>query len=625
MLQIRSLGKRYPGGTVGLEDFSLDVDEGVLGLLGPNGAGKTTLMTILATVTRPDVGDVPVGGEGRGARSRSSVRRVLGYLPQDFGVYEKLTAREFLNYLGRLKGLSGADLSRRVQELLELTNLHGAADRRLGGFSGGMRQRVGIAQALLGDPKFVIVDEPTVGLDPEERVRFRNLLSEIAQGRVVILSTHIVSDVEAVASHIAVIRKGRLVTHATPEDLLRKAAGRVFSAVVSSAGARAGAEDGPRLQPRPSRRRRARALRRGRIDAARRPRDGADARGRLPVDQPRGRRTEARGVSARAGPIAAQIGAEVKMRLRSPATLAAVLIVFVGSVLWIPDPNGRASSLSWRMPDGRVEAPLYSTAYVGFAASALVCITVALVGFYLVAGSVRRDRESGVGAILAATPLSSADYLIGKFVAHCAYLFVVVGLALLAALTAWLRFGVGSFSPSDLLGVFVLLAIPAVAVTASLTVLFDVTPGLSGRGGYVAWFFAFSFVLIGLPMALAGTDAKGVMRREPLIDPVGAATQAALARQTVPGAVGFSTGLEIRDEPFPRVPWPGIAVTPKLRGRPRGEPSAGPAAARPRSLALRPLRSGAGRSERAEAGVSRAAVGAARCRDPRRRGGGDGV
>ena len=233
MLQIRSLGKRYPGGTVGLEDFSLDVDEGVLGLLGPNGAGKTTLMTILATVTRPTSGTFL--WEGKDAvRDPLSVRRVLGYLPQDFGVYDKLTAREFLNYLGRLKGLSGADLSRRVQELLELTNLHGAADRRLGGFSGGMRQRVGIAQALLGDPKFVIVDEPTVGLDPEERVRFRNLLSEIAQGRVVILSTHIVSDVEAVASHIAVIRKGRLVTHATPEDLLRKAAGRVFSAVVSS-------------------------------------------------------------------------------------------------------------------------------------------------------------------------------------------------------------------------------------------------------------------------------------------------------------------------------------------------------------------------------------------------------
>jgi ABC-type multidrug transport system ATPase subunit len=235
MLEIRSVGKRYPGGTVGLTDFSLEVGEGVLGLLGPNGAGKTTLMSILATVTRPTSGTFL--WEGRdGVREPGAVRRQLGYLPQDFGIYEKLTAREFLSYLGRLKGLSGSDLARRVRELLELTNLHGAADRRLSGFSGGMRQRVGIAQALLGDPKLVIVDEPTVGLDPEERVRFRNFLSEIAQGRVVILSTHIVSDVEAVASSIAVIRGGRLVRHATPEELLGRASGKVFSAVVSSEG-----------------------------------------------------------------------------------------------------------------------------------------------------------------------------------------------------------------------------------------------------------------------------------------------------------------------------------------------------------------------------------------------------
>lgn len=269
-------------------------------------------------------------------------------------------------------------------------------------------------------------------------------------------------------------------------------------------------------------------------------------------------------MSRRAGPIAAQVGAEVKMRLRSPATLAAVLIVFVGSVLWIPNPKGNASSLSWRLADGSVQAPVYSTAYVGFAAAALVCITVALVGFYLVAGSVRRDRESGVGAILAATPLSRTEYLAGKFLAHCAYLFVVVALALLAALTAWLRFGVGRFSAFDLLAVFLLLSVPAVAVTASFAVLFDVTPGLSGRGGYVAWFFVFSLVLVAVPMMFAGVDAKGVLRREPLLDPVGAATQAALARQSVPSAVGFSTGLEIRDAPFPRVPWPGIAVTPRL-------------------------------------------------------------
>jgi ABC-type multidrug transport system ATPase subunit len=233
MLSIQSLGKRYPGGTVGLEEFSLEVGEGVLGLLGPNGAGKTTLMSILATVTRPTSGTFLWRGRDA-AHDPLPLRRELGYLPQDFGVYEKLTAREFLLYLGRLKGLSGAELPRRVRELLELVNLHGAADRRLGGYSGGMRQRIGIAQALLGDPKLVIVDEPTVGLDPEERVRFRNLLAEIAQGRVVILSTHIVSDVEAVATEIAVLRRGRLVAHATPEALLSRAAGRVFRAVVAS-------------------------------------------------------------------------------------------------------------------------------------------------------------------------------------------------------------------------------------------------------------------------------------------------------------------------------------------------------------------------------------------------------
>jgi ABC-2 type transport system ATP-binding protein len=233
MLSIRSLGKRYPGGTVGLEDFTLDAGEGVLGLLGPNGAGKTTLMSILATVTRPTSGTFLWRGRDA-AKDPLPLRRELGYLPQDFGVYDRLTAREFLLYLGRLKGLSGAELSRRVRELLELVNLHGAADRRLGGYSGGMRQRIGIAQALLGDPKLVIVDEPTVGLDPEERVRFRNLLAEIAHGRVVILSTHIVSDVEAVASEIAVMRHGRLVAHATPEALLARAAGRVFRAVVAA-------------------------------------------------------------------------------------------------------------------------------------------------------------------------------------------------------------------------------------------------------------------------------------------------------------------------------------------------------------------------------------------------------
>ena len=232
MLDIRGLSKRYSD-VLALEDFTLSAGAGVLGLLGPNGAGKTTLMSILATVTRPSAGTFLWNGVD-GVRQPLAVRRVLGYLPQDFGVYERLTAREFLRYLGRLKGLGERDLGRRVEAVLELVNLHGAAGRRLGSFSGGMRQRVGIAQALLGDPQLLIVDEPTVGLDPEERVRFRNLLSEIAHGRLVILSTHIVSDVEAVASQIAVLRHGRLVALASPEELLRRAAGRVFAAVVPS-------------------------------------------------------------------------------------------------------------------------------------------------------------------------------------------------------------------------------------------------------------------------------------------------------------------------------------------------------------------------------------------------------
>jgi ABC-type multidrug transport system ATPase subunit len=233
MLELDRLTKTYSNGHQALADVSLSLGTGVVGLLGANGAGKSTLMNLLATITRPTSGTFRWQGLD-GVAHPLAVRRELGYLPQDFGVYERLTATEFLLYLGRLKGLSGKALARRVAELLELVNLHSAARRPLGGFSGGMRQRVGIAQALLGDPKLLIVDEPTVGLDPDERVRFRNLLAEIAHDRVVILSTHIVSDVEAVATTLAVLREGRLIAVATPEEILRRAVGRVFSLRVGS-------------------------------------------------------------------------------------------------------------------------------------------------------------------------------------------------------------------------------------------------------------------------------------------------------------------------------------------------------------------------------------------------------
>ncbi len=232
-LTIEAVSKRYRGGAWGLREFSLELGPGIVGLLGPNGAGKSTLMRILATVSRPSSGTVRWDGADVG-RHPDGVRAVLGYLPQDFGVYPNLDAVEFLGYMAAAKGLPAAVARRRVDELLDLVNLTGARRKPLGSFSGGMRQRVGIAQALLNDPRLLIVDEPTAGLDPEERVRFRELLGELAGERVVILSTHIVSDVEAVASSIALIASGRLLRHAAPEALLRDLDGRVWEEVVPS-------------------------------------------------------------------------------------------------------------------------------------------------------------------------------------------------------------------------------------------------------------------------------------------------------------------------------------------------------------------------------------------------------
>ena len=233
-LSIEHVTKRYAPDVLALNDFSLELAPGVLGLLGPNGAGKSTLMRILATVTRPTTGHVRWNGDDIVARP-DPLREVLGYLPQDFGVYPNLTPLEFLQYLAAARGLDGASARRRIDALLELTNLVEARKRPLGGFSGGMRQRVGIAQALLNDPRLLIVDEPTGGLDPEERVRFRNLLSELSGERIVILSTHIVSDVEATATAIALIARGRRVAHASPEALLRTVEGGVWEWQVPSA------------------------------------------------------------------------------------------------------------------------------------------------------------------------------------------------------------------------------------------------------------------------------------------------------------------------------------------------------------------------------------------------------
>ena len=232
-LEINEVGKLYRGNVWGLRNFSLKLSSGVLGLLGPNGAGKSTLMRILATVTKPTEGNVFWNGKDL-VGSPNRVRLVLGYLPQDFGIYPHLNAVEFLTYLAAARGICGTVARRRIGQLLEIVNLGDARKRRLGSLSGGMKQRVGIAQALLNNPELLIVDEPTAGLDPEERVRFRNLLSELADERIIILSTHIVSDVEAAATSIALINKGQLLVHTSPEELLRRVEGKAWEVTVAS-------------------------------------------------------------------------------------------------------------------------------------------------------------------------------------------------------------------------------------------------------------------------------------------------------------------------------------------------------------------------------------------------------
>jgi ABC-2 type transport system ATP-binding protein len=231
LLEFVDVAKVYQGGTRGVDGVTMRLGPGLVGLLGPNGAGKSSLMRIAATVTRPTSGQVRFDGTDIVSRP-NLLRRNLGYLPQDFGVYPHLTAAEFLSYLAAVKGMPGRAARTRIGELLELFDLAGAGRRPLGNYSGGMLRRVGIAQALLADPRVLIVDEPTVGLDPEERVLFRNLLSDLAGDRVVVLSTHIVSDVESVASDIAIMTRGRLLLRGSPQDLLRQAEGRVWEMTV---------------------------------------------------------------------------------------------------------------------------------------------------------------------------------------------------------------------------------------------------------------------------------------------------------------------------------------------------------------------------------------------------------
>jgi len=232
-LEISGLSKTYPNGVQALDGVSLTIKPGMFGLLGPNGAGKSTLMRTLATLQDADAGSARMGDVDV-LHDKDTVRRMLGYLPQDFGVYPKVSAEQLLDHLARLKGLNDAAVRRDVvATLLKQTNLYDVRKKALGGFSGGMRQRFGIAQALLGDPKLIIVDEPTAGLDPEERVRFHNLLADIGENVIVILSTHIVSDVSDLCAQMAIINKGRVLLTGEPLALTRRLEGRVWQKAIA--------------------------------------------------------------------------------------------------------------------------------------------------------------------------------------------------------------------------------------------------------------------------------------------------------------------------------------------------------------------------------------------------------
>jgi ABC-type multidrug transport system ATPase subunit len=233
-LSIQNLSKTYANGVKALNNVSLTINQGMFGLLGPNGAGKSSLMRTISTLQEADAGSI-FFDDLDVLKEKEAVRKILGYLPQDFGVYPKINAEEMLSHIANLKGLTGKESKEAVSALLNRVNLYKDRKKNLGTYSGGMKQRFGIAQALLGNPKLIIVDEPTAGLDPAERNRFYNLLSEIGNNTIVILSTHIVEDVRTLCTDFAIICQGEVMRHDKPEEAVSELNGKIYSKNVNKA------------------------------------------------------------------------------------------------------------------------------------------------------------------------------------------------------------------------------------------------------------------------------------------------------------------------------------------------------------------------------------------------------
>ncbi|MBS5983985.1 MAG: ABC transporter ATP-binding protein [Clostridium butyricum] len=231
-LEIKNLTKIY-GKKRANDGITVTLENGVYGLLGPNGAGKTTLMKQITTLIKPDKGEILYNGKDI-FNMDDKYRNIIGYLPQEFGVYKNFTAKQFLQYVGALKGMSGKNLNSKVNELLELVGLYDVRNKSIGKFSGGMKRRVGIAQVLLNDPKIIVLDEPTAGLDPQERNRFRNLIAKISRDKIIILSTHIISDIESVAKETIMVKEGKLLMKGTHREILSDMNNKVYNISVNN-------------------------------------------------------------------------------------------------------------------------------------------------------------------------------------------------------------------------------------------------------------------------------------------------------------------------------------------------------------------------------------------------------